>query len=62
MNHYAVRSVESYLMKRLRGDVNTSSFHPKMEATGQAYWKLHCYNDVEEISVLSKVTRLREGF
>ncbi|WP_210092205.1 glycosyltransferase family 2 protein [Ruegeria sp. HKCCSP346] len=62
MNHYAVRSVESYLMKRLRGDVNTSSFHPKMEATGQAYWKLHCYNDIEETSILSKVARLREVY
>ncbi len=62
MNHYAVRSIESYLMKRVRGDVNTTAFHPKMEATGQAYWHLHCYNEVEETSILSKVARLRESF
>ena len=62
MNHYAVRSIESYLMKRLRGDVNTTAFHPKMEATGQAYWQLHCFNDVEETSILSKITRLREVY
>ncbi len=60
MNHYAVRSIESYLMKRVRGDVNTTAFHPKMESTGQAYWHLHCYNEVEETSILSKVARLRE--
>ena len=59
MNHYAVRSIESYLMKRVRGDVNTTDFHPKMEATGQAYWHLHCYNKVKETSILSKVERLR---
>ncbi len=60
MNHYAVKSIESYLMKRLRGDVNTTVFHPKMEATGQAYWHLHCHNEVQETSILSKVQRLRE--
>ncbi|WP_299884868.1 glycosyltransferase family 2 protein [uncultured Ruegeria sp.] len=62
MNHYAVRSIESYLMKRLRGDVKTTSFHPKMEETGQAYWNLHCYNAVEESSILSKVGRLRDVY
>ncbi|WP_171089423.1 MULTISPECIES: glycosyltransferase family 2 protein [unclassified Ruegeria] len=61
MNHYAVRSIESYLMKRLRGDVNTTAFHPKMEATGQAYWHMHCFNDVEERSVLSKLDRMRHA-
>ena len=62
MNHYAVRSIESYLMKRVRGDVNTTDFHPKMETTGQAYWHLHCYNEVEETSILSKVERLRDAY
>ncbi|NOD33782.1 MULTISPECIES: glycosyltransferase family 2 protein [unclassified Ruegeria] len=60
MNHYAVRSIESYLMKRLRGDVNTTAFHPKMEATGRAYWHMHCFNVVEERSILTKLSRLRE--
>lgn len=62
MNHYAVRSIESYLMKRLRGDVRTIKFHPKMEATGQAYWNLHCFNDIEETSILSKAARARETY
>ncbi|WP_209595898.1 glycosyltransferase family 2 protein [Ruegeria sp. HKCCSP351] len=62
MNHYAVRSIESYLMKRLRGDVNTTAFHPKMEATGQAYWHMHCFNKVEELSVLSKLDRLGKSY
>ncbi|MEM9263534.1 MAG: glycosyltransferase family 2 protein, partial [Pseudomonadota bacterium] len=62
MNHYAVRSIESYLMKRLRGDVRTTKFHPKMEATGQAYWHMHCFNVVEETSLLSKVDRLRQSY
>ncbi len=62
MNHYAVRSIESYLIKRLRGDVNTTAFHPKMEATGQAYWHMHCFNTVEERSILSKVDRLRRVY
>ncbi len=62
MNHYAVRSIESYLMKRLRGDVKTTAFHPKLEDTGETYWHLHCFNDVEETSILSKVARLKETY
>ena len=62
MNHYAVRSIESYLMKRLRGDVNTTTFHPKMEATGQVYWETFCWNTVEETSILSKMPRMREFY
>lgn len=60
MNHYAVRSLASYLMKRLRGDVNTTSFHKKMEDSGENYWKLHCWNTVEETSILSKLPRAQE--
>ncbi|WP_019953687.1 glycosyltransferase family 2 protein [Yoonia vestfoldensis] len=52
MNHYAVRSIESYLVKRMRGDVNTTSFHGKMEETGQRYWQLHCWNVAEDLSIL----------
>ena len=62
MNHYAVKSIESYLMKRLRGDVRTSKFHPKMEATGQAYWHMHCFNDVKETSILTKAKRLKQDY
>jgi hypothetical protein len=60
MNHYAVRSLDNYLMKRLRGDVNTTSFHKKMEESGESYWKLHCWNTVEETSILSKLPRAKE--
>ncbi len=52
MNHYAVRSIESYLVKRMRGDVNTTSFHGKMEETGQRYWQLHCWNVERDLSIL----------
>ncbi|MGJ8587100.1 MAG: glycosyltransferase family 2 protein [Yoonia sp.] len=58
MNHYAVRSIESYLMKRMRGDVNTTSFHGKMEETGQAYWRLHCWNMRQNTGLASRVDRL----
>jgi hypothetical protein len=51
MNHYAVRSIESYLVKRLRGDVNTTRPHEKLEQTGQHYWRLHCWNVVETHSI-----------
>ena len=61
MNHYAVRSMESYLMKRMRGDVNTTSFHPKMEKTGQVYWDTHCWNTVQETSILSKRVGMQEA-
>ena len=60
MNHYAVRSIESYLMKRQRGDVNTTSFHSKMEETGQRYWQLHCWNVTEDLSMRAKTDRTRE--
>lgn len=62
MNHYAVRSIESYLVKRHRGDVNTTTFHDKMEQTGQHYWRLHCWNVVEEKSILRHNDRHKEHF
>ena len=62
MNHYAVRSIESYLMKRERGDVNTTSFHNKMEESGERYWKLHCWNVVEETSMQAKTDNVRAHF
>ena len=49
-------------MKRLRGDVRTTKFHPKMEGTGQAYWHMHCFNVVEETSILSKIERLSQTY
>ncbi len=62
MNHYAVRSIESYLMKRQRGDVNTTSFHSKMEESGERYWQLHCWNVVHEPSMKKKIDLVRERF
>lgn len=59
MNHYAVRSIESYLMKRMRGDVNTTSFHEKMEASGAAYWRLHCWNVTSNTGLASRVPRIK---
>ena len=61
MNHYAVRSLDSYMMKRQRGDVNTTSFHSKMEASGERYWQLHCWNVVHEPSMQSKLAAVK-GF
>ncbi|MFQ1702451.1 glycosyltransferase family 2 protein [Loktanella agnita] len=60
MNHYAVRSLSSYLMKRMRGDVNTTSFHGKMESSGETYWRLHCWNAIAETSILDTVPAVKE--
>lgn len=62
MNHYAVRSIQSYLMKRLRGDVNTTRIHPKAETSGRIYWNSHCWNTVEERSILPKLPRAEAIF
>ncbi len=62
MNHYAVRSIESYLMKRMRGDVNTTTFHGKMEASGETYWRLHCWNVTAETSILDTLPQVRDIF
>lgn len=62
MNHYAVRSLESYLMKRLRGDVRTREYHPKMESSGRVYWEQNCWNLVPEMSILGKVARMQKMY
>jgi hypothetical protein len=61
MNHYAVRSIESFMMKRMRGDVNTTTFHEKMEASGETYWRLHCWNNVENHSLARRSSDLAAG-
>lgn len=61
MNHYAVRSLESYMMKRLRGDVNTTSFHGKMEESGETYWRLHCWNTVENQNLAQRSAAIAAG-
>ncbi len=62
INHYAVRSLQSFLMKRIRGDVNTTTFHKKMEASGAEYWRLHCWNNVEDLSIQRFSGRVRIKF
>lgn len=60
MHHYAIKSMNAYLMKRLRGDVRTGVYHKKLEETGINYWKLHCWNTVEVDSMRAHRPRLRE--
>lgn len=48
INHYAVRSVEGFLIKRDRGDVNPARNHAKTQGSGLEYWKLHDWNLVED--------------
>ena len=62
MNHYAVRSIESYLMKRMRGDVRSTAYHPKLEESGVTYWALHCWNGAEDRSILRHGARHRDRF
>ena len=62
MNHYAVRSIQSYLMKRLRGDVRSTAYHPKLEESGVTYWALHCWNGAEDRSILRHGPRRRAQF
>lgn len=62
INHYAVRSINSYLMKRLRGDVRTGAYHKKLEQSGVNYWALHCWNGVEDRSILTHSARHQAVF
>lgn len=62
MHHYAVRSINSYLMKRVRGDVRTAADHKKLEKTGIEYWKLHCWNSVENNTINRHADRTRTAF
>ena len=62
MNHYAVRSIQSYLMKRLRGDVRSTAYHRKLEESGVQYWALHCWNGAEDHSILRRNARHRARF
>ncbi len=47
MNHYAVKSVDSYAIRRLRGNVNN-----KTEKYGAAYWALQDRNETRDETVL----------
>ena len=57
LNHYAVRSVESFLVKRDRGRVN----HVDRDQ-GLAYWFRMNNNATEDRSILRHIPRAREEF
>lgn len=46
INHYALRSIEAFLIKKVRGRPN----HMKMD-TGLGYWNKFDHNDVEDSSI-----------
>lgn len=57
LNHYAVRSVESFLIKRDRGRVNHMD-HDQ----GLAYWQMMSHNHAPENSVQRHLARTRTAF
>ncbi|MEO0363039.1 MAG: glycosyltransferase family 2 protein, partial [Pseudomonadota bacterium] len=57
LNHYALRSSESYLVKRDRGRVN----HVDRDQ-GLAYWFRMNHNAVRDRSIANKLPRAREEF
>ena len=52
LNHYAARSVDSFLVKRDRGRTN----HVNRDQ-GVGYWNLHNRNDQEDVSILPRLKR-----
>ena len=52
LNHYATRSVDSFLVKRDRGRTN----HINRDQ-GVAYWNLHNRNDEDDTSIFSQLAR-----
>ena len=57
LNHYAVRSAESFLVKRDRGRVNHMD-----DEQGLAYWTMMSHNAVRDTSIQSQVDRTRAEF
>ncbi|MEM9710327.1 MAG: glycosyltransferase family 2 protein [Pseudomonadota bacterium] len=62
VHHYAVKSAESYLIKRLRGDVAANRWHHKLEESGRNYWAIHNWNLVETPTILPRLPAAREAF
>jgi hypothetical protein len=56
LNHYAVRSAESFLVKRDRGRVNHVS-----RDQGEAYWFRMNNNDVQDLSIQVHAQGLRDA-
>lgn len=52
LNHYAVRSLDSFLVKRDRGRTNHIA-----RDQGVDYWNLYNRNDEKDVSILSRLTR-----
>jgi hypothetical protein len=55
VNHYAVKSVESYMVRRFRGNVNA-----KKDKYNADYWALQDRNEVEDRSALRHAARRAE--
>ncbi|MEL6596527.1 MAG: glycosyltransferase family 2 protein [Pseudomonadota bacterium] len=57
MNHYAVKGIDSYAMRKFRGNVNN-----KKDKYNDAYWSLQDRNEVRDDSMLRYSERRREIF
>jgi hypothetical protein len=55
MNHYAVKSIESYAIRRLRGNVNN-----KADKYNADYWALQDRNEVSDTCILRHASRRAE--
>ncbi len=55
LNHYAVKSVESYALRKLRGNVNN-----KADKYNSEYWSLQDRNEVPDDTMLRYTTRRNE--
>ena len=52
MNHYAVKSVDSYVVRKFRGNVNN-----KKDKYNADYWSLQDRNEIEDRAVLGAKSR-----
>jgi predicted O-methyltransferase YrrM len=57
MNHYAVRTVDTFLLKRDRGDVNYMKNRLELQ-----YWKRWCLGGNEDISIQKHLPAMRAEF
>lgn len=55
INHYAVRTVDSFLLKRDRGDGNATPNRLELN-----YWKRWCREGSEDLSILRKLPELKK--
>ncbi len=57
INHYAVRTVDTFLLKRDRGDVNFMK-----DRTEVQYWRQCCLSDIEDVSILRNLPALQAEY